>query len=102
MQPSPLARHLLAAYALLIIYASLHPFTGWRDNGVVPLAVLAAPPPPHITTFHVVANLVAYAPFGFLAVLAFFPALRGVAALIVASLATAALSVSLEVLQNYL
>ena len=102
MQPSPLARYLLAAYALLIVYASLHPFTGWRDNGVVPFAFLAAPLPRYVTTFDVMANLLAYAPFGFLAVLAFFPALRGARAVIAAALFAVALSMSLEVLQNYL
>ena len=61
MQPSPLARYLLAAYALLVIYASLHPFTGWRDNGVAPLAFLSAPLPRYITSFDVLANLLAYA-----------------------------------------
>ena len=102
MQPSPLARYLLVAYALLIIYASLNPFTGWRDSGVLPLAFLVAPLPRYVTAFDVVANLVAYAPFGFLAVLAFRPALGGAASVIAAGLAAAALSVSLEVLQNYL
>jgi VanZ family protein len=102
MRPSPLARYLLAAYTLLIVYASLHPFTGWHDSGVAPLAFLVAPPPRYITMFDVVANLVGYAPFGFLAVLALFPALRGTGALIVAGLAALALSLALEVLQNYL
>ena len=27
-----LSRHLALAYAALIIYASLHPFSGWRDS----------------------------------------------------------------------
>src|SRR3970040_2215599 len=102
MQPSPLARYLLAAYALLIIYASLHPFTGWRDNGAAPLAFLSAPLPRYVTALDVFATLLAYAPFGFLAVLAFFPALRGAGAVVGAALAAAALSVSLELLQNYL
>ena len=31
-RPSPLARYLLLAYVLLVIYASLHPFSGWRDQ----------------------------------------------------------------------
>ena len=52
--------------------------------------------------FDVLANLLAYAPFGFLAVLAFFPALRGAAAVVAAGLVATALSVSLELLQNYL
>jgi VanZ family protein len=102
MQPSPLARYLCTAYALLIIYASLHPFSGWRDNGVLPFAFLAAAPPRYVTTFDVVANLLAYAPFGFLAVLALFPTLRGAGAVTAACLAATALSVSLEFVQNYL
>lgn len=102
MQPSPLARYLAAAYALLIIYASLHPFTGWRDNGVVPLAFLTAQPPRYVTSFDVIANVIAYAPFGFLAVLAAFPLLRGAAAVAAACVVAASLSVSLEFLQNYL
>ena len=40
---SPLARYLLAAYALLVIYGSLYPFGGWRDLGVAQLAFLPAP-----------------------------------------------------------
>lgn len=102
MQPSPLARYLLAAYGLLIMYASLHPFTGWRDNGVAPFDFLFAPSPRYITAFDLTANVAAYVPFGFLAVLAFFPALRGIVAVLVAVLAAAALSLSLEALQNYL
>ncbi len=102
MRPSPLARYLLAAYTLLIVYASLHPFTGWHDNGAAPFAFLVAPLPRYITTFDVVANLIGYAPFGFLAVLALFPALRGSGAVIAATIAALSLSFSLEVLQNYL
>lgn len=102
MQPSPLARYLLAAYGLLVLYASLHPFTGWRDNGVAPFAYLLAPSPRYITAFDLTANVAAYVPFGFLAVLALFPALRGLVAVLAATLAAAALSVSLEALQNYL
>ena len=102
MRPSPLARYLLVAFALLIVYASLHPFTGWRDAGVAPLAFLFAPLPRFITAFDIAANVAGYAPLGFLAVLALFPALRGTAAVITAFLVAAGLSLSLEVLQNFL
>lgn len=102
MQPSPLARYVLAAYGLLIVYASLHPFVGWRDNGVAPLAYLTAAVPRYVTAFDVVANVAAYMPFGFLAVLALFPLLRGLPAVIIAVIAAMLLSLSLETLQNYL
>ena len=102
MQPSPLARYLYAAYALLIIYASLHPFTGWRDNGVLAFAFLVAPLPRYVTAFDVIANVLAYAPLGFLGALALFPAVRGARAVIAAAVFAGALSMSLELLQNYL
>jgi len=102
MQSSPLARYIVAAYGLLITYASLHPFSGWRDNGVEPFAFLLAPTPRYVTTFDLIANIAAYVPFGFLAVLAFVPTLRGLAAVVAAGIAAAALSISLETLQNYL
>jgi len=102
MQPSPLARYLLVAYALLIIYASLHPFAGWRDYGVLPLEFVTAPLPRYVTSFDVLANVLAYAPLGYLTVLALYPALRGARAVMAALALAAALSLSLEVLQNYL
>ena len=100
--PSPLARYLVAAYALLIVYASLHPFAGWVDNGATPLAWLAMGPPRYITAFDVTANLLAYLPLGFLGVLALFPLARGVRATVIAFLLSTLLSAGLESLQTYL
>jgi VanZ family protein len=99
---SPLARYLLGAYWLLIGYGSLYPFSGWRDQGLSPLEFLGAPLPQYVTGFDVVANFVAYVPLGFLAVLAFAPRLRGVAACIAATLLAAATSAGLEAAQSYL
>ena len=31
---NPLPRYLALAYSALIVYASLHPFSGWRDPGL--------------------------------------------------------------------
>jgi len=75
-QPSTLARYLFAAYVPLVIYASLDPFSGWRDRGLPPFAFLAAPFPRPIPVFDVVANIIGYIPLGFLAVLAVYPWLR--------------------------
>ncbi|TMH54174.1 MAG: teicoplanin resistance protein VanZ, partial [Betaproteobacteria bacterium] len=44
-QPSTLARYLFVAYLPLVVYASLHPFSGWRDRGLPPFAFLTAPFP---------------------------------------------------------
>ncbi|OGA51245.1 MAG: hypothetical protein A3G25_01895 [Betaproteobacteria bacterium RIFCSPLOWO2_12_FULL_63_13] len=102
MQPSPLARYLFVAYVLLTVYASLHPLTDWRGQGVPPLAFLVAPVPRYVTSFDVLANVLAYAPLGFLAPLACFPFLRGRGAVIAALALAVSLSTSLEVLQNFL
>jgi len=64
-QPSTLARYLFAAYIPLVVYASLHPFSGWRDRGLPPFAFLTAPFPRPIPVFDVVANVIGYVPLGF-------------------------------------
>jgi VanZ family protein len=99
---SPLARYLLGAYWLLVVYGSLYPFSGWRDQGLSPWEFLGAPVPQYVTTFDVVANLAAYVPLGFLAVLALAPRLRGAAACAAATLLAAATSAGLEAAQGYL
>jgi len=101
-RPSPLARYLLLAYVLLVVYASLHPFAGWRDQGVSPFAYLAGALPRYITAFDLVTNLAAYLPLGFFALLALHPLLRGAPALAAAGLAGCVLSLALEALQTYL
>src|SRR5258708_19443705 len=75
-QPSTLARYLFVAYVPLVVYASLYPFSGWRDRGLPPLAFLTAPFPRPIPVFDVVANIIGYMPLGFLAVFAVYPWLR--------------------------
>jgi VanZ family protein len=101
-RPSPLARYLLLAYVLLIVYGSLYPFSGWRDQGVSPFAYLTGRLPRYITAFDVVTNLIAYAPLGFVALLAMHPLARGKFAFAAAGLAGCALSLAMEALQTYL
>ncbi len=101
-RPSPLARYLLLAYALLIIYASLHPFSGWRDQGVSAFAFLAGALPRYITAFDLATNFAAYLPLGFFALLALHPRLRGALALAAAGVAGCWLSLAAEALQTYL
>lgn len=102
MRPSPLARYLFGVYVLLAAYASLYPLHGWQDRGLPALAFLAAPWPRYLTGFDVAANLLGYVPYGFLAVLALHPRLRGAAALAAAVLTAAALSLVLEAAQGFL
>jgi len=101
-RPSPLARYLLAAYVLLVIYASLHPFSGWRDQGVSAFAYFGGAMPRYITAFDLATNFAAYFPLGFFALLALHPLLRGAPALAAAGAAGCLLSFALEALQTYL
>jgi len=99
---SPLARYCFVAYALLVVYASLHPFSGWRDQGVPAFAFLAVRLSRPYHLYDVVANVVGYVPLGFLAVLAVHPLLRGRSAFTLGLLAAVGLSFVLESLQLYL
>ena len=96
---SPLA----SLYAALIVYASLYPFSGWRVPGVSPWAFLALGWPRWWTWFDLVANLLGYVPLGALV----FGALvrtgsKARTALVLAFGAGLALSLTMELLQNFL
>ena len=97
------------AYVALIVYASLYPFAGWRDQGVGPWAFLWSPWPKYWTGFDLAANVAGYLPLGFLLALSFVrgagqrfaPTGRAVA-IGLATLLAAVLSLALEALQTYL
>ena len=97
-----LAAYLALAYLLLIVYASLTPFTGWRDPVVEIWSFLFAPWSRHIRRFDVIINLLAYMPFGFLLVLALQSRCTVRSALIAATLAGLATSLAMEAVQMYL
>lgn len=97
---------LAQAYTALIVYASLYPFEGWRDQGLPPWAFLESPWPRYWTGFDLAANVAGYAPLGFLLALASLRrSLAGGRKLHAISLATvcgALLSLGMESLQSYL
>ena len=99
---------LAQAYAALIVYASLYPFTGWRDQGIAPWEFIGSPWPKYWTGFDVAANLLGYAPFGFLLALSFLrrggkPVMpSNWSAIGVATLVAGVLSFAMESLQSYL
>ena len=110
MQHKTSAWPLAAAYALLVVYASLYPFAGWRDQEIPPWDFLQAGWPKYWTAFDLVANVVGYIPLGFLLALSFMrrgnvrhfathPNLGGIA---VAVLAGTLLSLLMEGIQNFL
>ena len=97
-----LARIALGVYVLLVVYASLHPLSGWRDAGAPPFAFLAAPWPRWITPLDVFLNVLGYLPLGVLCAFALAPQLRGPAVVVAAVAGGAALSIVLEAAQTYL
>jgi VanZ family protein len=101
-QPSILARYLFVAYLLLVVYASLHPFSGWRDRGLPAFAFLTASFNRPVPAFDVFVNVLGYMPLGFLAVLAAYPRLRGGSGLAFGVACSVFMSFVLESLQLYL
>lgn len=102
LQASPLSRAALLAYLVLILYASWYPFSGWRDLGLAPLAYLSAPLPHYWTWFDLTVNVVGYVPFGTLAVFALFPQVRGMLAVLLASIGGVLLAGAMEAVQTFL
>ncbi|MCS6762781.1 MAG: VanZ family protein [Candidatus Protistobacter heckmanni] len=101
-QASPLVRHCLLIYVLLVVYSSLAPFSGWTDSGLAPLVWVNAPLPRYITGFDLLLNLCGYLPLGVLLTLALYPAATGFWAVAISELIGALLSGSMETLQVWL
>lgn len=99
---SRLAGYLALACLVLIVYASLIPFTGWRDPGVEIWSFLFAPWSRHIRRFDIFINFLAYLPLGFLLVLALQSRLSIRSALAASVLTGFALSLTVEAVQMFL
>ncbi len=99
---TPLLLYFSLGYAVLIVYASLYPLTGWQSNGVSPFDFFFAGWPRYTTMFDLLINVAAYIPLGFFLATALRPRVAPKHALWLAVLAAAALSFVLEFTQNYL
>lgn len=97
-----LPRYLAFAYLVLVVYASLHPFAGWRDLGLSPLAFLDAAWPRYWTVFDLSINVVAYLPLGFFLALTLVRLPGRLSAACAATLLAALLSFGLECVQTWL
>ncbi len=89
-------------YIGLVLYASLYPFDGWRDQGISPFFFVTAPLPKYWTGFDVAINLAGYAPLGFLLSLSGMRSGRVHVPMLAATLAATLLSFCMESLQSYL
>ncbi|MBV8666608.1 MAG: VanZ family protein [Burkholderiaceae bacterium] len=99
---SAFARAGLLAYAMLIVYASWYPFSGWRDLGVPAFAYLWAPLPHYWTWFDVSINVLGYIPFGMFLVCAMYPHIRGPRAGLLSAVCGIFVSASMEAVQTFL
>ncbi|MDX9943826.1 MAG: VanZ family protein [Azonexus sp.] len=97
-----LARYLTLVWFGLIVYASLHPFSGWRDTGIHWGAFLEAAWPRYWTAFDLIANIAVYLPLGFFLTLVLAPLRWRWLAVCLAILLGSGLSLGLETLQNWL
>jgi VanZ family protein len=86
----------------LVIYASLHPFSGWYDTGISPFAFLEGAWPRYWTAFDLVTNVAVYLPLGFFLTLAFNRVPGRFTAPVLAVVLAAALSFGLEAVQTWL
>ena len=93
---------LALATMCLVVYASLYPFSDWRDQGISPFRFLTAALPKYWTGFDVAINLAGYAPVGFLLALSALRSGRVTWAVSVAVLSAGLLSLCMETLQSYL
>ena len=93
---------LAVGYALFIVYASLSPFSGWREQGLDFIEVLGAPLQLTYTAFDATVNLLAYLPFGLLAGLTLHARFGAAASVVIGLLLGVSLSAGMEYLQMYL
>lgn len=97
-----LSAHLVAGYTLLIVYASLSPFSGWQEQGLEFSDVLAAPLLLQHTWFDITANFLSYLPFGLLLGIALRARFGAGWSVIFATAGGVALSAAMEYAQMYL
>jgi len=106
LRPPPAASrlpfYLALAYGALIVYASLHPFYGWRDPNLPVFYFLDAGWPRYWTGFDLIINILAYLPLGFFVTLTPRASGRRWRSALAAIVLGALLSFSLETLQTWL
>jgi VanZ family protein len=100
--PSRTTRLLAVAYALLIAYGSLYPFTGWRLPSGSPFAFLTGPWPRYITRSDIFINILVYLPLGLLTARVMRHRFGPRAGVLLAAFSCLLLSLAMESLQAFL
>jgi VanZ family protein len=99
---SKLAIILALAYTLILVYASLQPFSGWRVPAEEVFRYLGAPWPRYVTAFDLALNVVAYLPFGVILFAALRSLVKATPAFLGAATTAGLLSLALESTQMFL
>ena len=94
--------YLVVWYVLFIIYGSLSPFVGWKDQGLNFFVVLASPLFQTYSWFDAIVNLLAYIPLGLLLGLSLRTRFGAGRNLLFTTLIGIMLSASMEFTQMYL
>jgi len=93
---------LALAYLLVIVYASLQPFRGWRWPPDEILHFLTAPWPRYITLEDIVVNVAAYLPLGFLLAIGCGARYGAAPGVLAAASCAAFVSLAMEAMQMFL
>ena len=96
-----LPQYFALLYGVMIVYASLEPFSGWMAPLPGTPFFLFAPWPARFTRFDMVINVVAYIPFGFFVAMTGRPT-RAVTRFAIATAMAALLSATMETAQMFL
>lgn len=101
-QSATLALILALAYTLIIAYASLQPFLGWRVPATEVFYFVTATWPPYVTMGDLLINTAAYVPLGFLLALALIRRRSAAHAVFLAAAIGALTSLTMESIQMFL
>ncbi len=89
-------------YVALVVYASLYPFSNWRDQDIAPWSYLFAPVPRYWSGFDMAINVLGYMPLGALLLLLTLRTSQRALPVLRAVLLVSVLSLVMEALQSYL
>ncbi len=91
-----------AFFVAVVVYASLHPFEGWRNQDIVPWAFLFAPISRYWSIWDVLLNLLGYIPLGLTLTLALVRTYKGPSMWFWGWILVCMLSFVMECTQTYL
>lgn len=99
---SPLARACLLAYAILIVYASCYPFSGWQFQNIATFTALLQQWPQYWSKFDASINVLGYIPLGILVSFSLYPLIPRRWVWLPAFLGGLGISLAMESIQYFL